>query len=109
VGRNGLSDNRGSPERLRSVGIEGPKMSVSRIPLRRPRRVNARAKFTADGQSGRLDGENLSEPAIVDLPTPPLAEDTAITFVTFLICRLSGSPLCIRGMVPVLGNPYLSC
>jgi hypothetical protein len=27
-------------------------------------------------------------PAIVDLPTPPLAEETAITFLTFGIARL---------------------
>lgn len=39
-------DSRGSPERFRSVGMEGPKMSVSRIPLRRPRRANASARFT---------------------------------------------------------------
>ena len=45
------------------------------------------------------------EPAIVDLPTPPLAEDTAITFLTSLIARLSGSPRCMRGMLPVRGNP----
>jgi hypothetical protein len=29
-----LEDNRGSPERLSRVGIEGPKMSVSRMPAR---------------------------------------------------------------------------
>jgi hypothetical protein len=42
----GLEDNRGSPERFRRVGIEGPKMSVSRMPLRRPRRANANARLT---------------------------------------------------------------
>lgn len=31
-----LVDNLGSPERFRRVGIEGPKISVSRIPVRRP-------------------------------------------------------------------------
>lgn len=45
-GIHALVDNRGSPERLSNVGIEGPKMSVSRIPLRSPRRANARARFT---------------------------------------------------------------
>ena len=44
-----LDDNLGSPERFRSVGIEGPKMSVSRIPLRWPRRAKARARFTGGG------------------------------------------------------------
>lgn len=41
-----LSSNRGSPERLRSVGIDGPKISVSRIPVRMPRRAKERARFT---------------------------------------------------------------
>jgi hypothetical protein len=44
-------------------------------------------------------------PAIVDFPTPPFAEETAITFLTSLIFRLSGNPRCIRGMVPVRGRP----
>lgn len=41
------SVSRGSSasSRLKRVGMEGPKMSVSRMPLRRPRRVNARARF----------------------------------------------------------------
>jgi len=43
---NKLDDKRGSPERLRRVGIEGPKISVSRIPARWPCRLNARARFT---------------------------------------------------------------
>lgn len=42
----GLAERRGSPERLRSVGIEGPKISVSRMPVRRPRRANASARLT---------------------------------------------------------------
>jgi hypothetical protein len=80
-------------------------MSVSRMPLRRPRRANARARLTAFGQSDGFGTARGFEPAIVDLPTPPLAEETAITLFTSLICRLSGSPLCIRGMLPVFGSP----
>ena len=41
-----LSSSRGSPERLRSVGMDGPKMSVSRIPVLIPWRANERARFT---------------------------------------------------------------
>ena len=33
-----------------------------------------------------------TEPAMVDLPTPPLAEETAMTFLTSGIRRLAGSP-----------------
>jgi hypothetical protein len=32
-------------EREKRVGIEGPKMSVSRMPERRPRRARARERF----------------------------------------------------------------
>lgn len=45
-GRGLLEERRGSPERLRRVGIDGPKISVSRIPARWPCRLNARARFT---------------------------------------------------------------
>jgi hypothetical protein len=41
-----LSSRRGSPDRFRRVGIDGPKMSVSRIPVRIPRRAKERARFT---------------------------------------------------------------
>ena len=41
-----LEDKRGSPLRFNRVGIEGPKISVSRMPLRSPRRAKARARFT---------------------------------------------------------------
>lgn len=48
-------------------------------------------------------------PDTVDLPTPPLAEDTAMTFLTSFMGRFSGRPLCMRalkfGGVPDLGNP----
>jgi len=51
----------------------------------------------------------MAIPEIVDFPTPPFAEDTAITFFTSLIGRFSGNPLCMRalkfGGVPDLGNP----
>jgi hypothetical protein len=48
-------------------------------------------------------------PAIVLLPTPPLALETAITFLTFLILVFSGKPLCMRGNcggAPARGSPY---
>jgi hypothetical protein len=49
-------------------------------------------------------------PDIVDLPTPPFADDTAITLLTSLIGRFSGRPFCMRalkfGGVPDLGSPY---
>lgn len=41
-----LSSRRGSPERFRRVGMEGPKMSVSRIPVLIPRRANDSARLT---------------------------------------------------------------
>jgi hypothetical protein len=48
-------------------------------------------------------------PDIVDFPTPPFADDTAMTFLTSLIGRFSGRPLAIRalrfGGVPDLGSP----
>jgi hypothetical protein len=46
-------------------------------------------------------------PEIVDFPTPPLADDTAITFFTSVMRLLFGSPRCIRGIVPVRGKPFL--
>jgi hypothetical protein len=49
-------------------------------------------------------------PAMVDFPTPPLADDTAITFRTSRILRFSGNPLCIRGScggAPLRGSPYI--
>ena len=59
----------------------GPKISVSRIPARWPCLANARARLTA----------------MVDLPTPPLAEETAITLRTEGMCRFSGRPRWRRG------------
>lgn len=86
-------------------------MSVSRMPLRWPRRAKARARFTG----GRLVAASVwafevfrTTPAIVDLPTPPFAEDTAITFRTSRMLRLSGRPRCRRGScggAPDLGRP----
>jgi len=46
-GNDRLEDNRGSPDRFKSVGIEGPNISVSKIPLRSPRLANASARLTA--------------------------------------------------------------
>jgi hypothetical protein len=46
--------------------------------------------------------------AIVDLPTPPLADDTAITFLTSVILLFSGNPRCMRGSCggePFRGSP----
>ena len=45
---------------------------------------------------------------MVDFPTPPLADDTAITFLTSWILLFSGKPRCIRscGAVPFRGSPY---
>ena len=70
--------------RLKRVGIEGPKMSVSRIPVRRPRRASARERLAA----------------MVLLPTPPLAEETAMMCETPLMGRFWGRPRWKRGMVP---------
>lgn len=45
-------------------------------------------------------------PAIVDLPTPPLAEDTAITFFTPATGLFCGSPCCIRATMFGRGGPF---
>lgn len=96
-----LGERRGSPDKLSKVGIEGPKMSVSRIPARWPSRARARARLTfvfrsqvnilSTSQSAK-EGETESVPAIVLFPTPPFAEETAITVRTSLIRRFSGRP-----------------
>jgi hypothetical protein len=61
-------------------------------------------------QRNEFSDKRRYTPDIVDLPTPPFAEDTAMTFLTSLIGRFSGRPLCIRalkfGGVPDLGNPF---
>lgn len=44
-------------------------------------------------------------PESVDLPTPPFADETAITFFTSFIFRRSGNPRCMRGILPVRGSP----
>jgi hypothetical protein len=41
-----LDERRGSPERLSNVGTDGPKISVSRMPERRPFWAKASARFT---------------------------------------------------------------
>lgn len=47
-------------------------------------------------------------PAIVDFPTPPFADETAMTFFTSLILRFSGRPRRREndGGVPERGSPY---
>ena len=48
-------------------------------------------------------------PAIVDLPTPPLADETATTLRTLGMRCLVGSPLCMRGSwggAPLRGSPW---
>lgn len=39
-------ERRGSPDRLSKVGIEGPKMSVSKMPARWPSLARARVRLT---------------------------------------------------------------
>lgn len=71
-------------------------MSVSSIPVLSPLRARTNPRFTA----------------IVDLPTPPLAEDTAITLDTLRMARFSGNPrarLGISGRIvlPERGRPFI--
>jgi hypothetical protein len=47
------------PERLKRVGMDGPKMSVSRMPVRRPRRAKARERFAGRGVRNRAGGGGL--------------------------------------------------
>jgi hypothetical protein len=50
-------------------------------------------------------------PAIVLLPTPPFADDTATTFFTSFMLLLCGSPRCIRGNcggAPERGRPWMT-
>ena len=70
-----------TPSKPIKVGILGPKRSVSSTPLLYPHRANARARLTA----------------MVDLPTPPLAEETAMTLLTERMGRFSGRPRWRRG------------
>ena len=47
---------------------------------------------------------------MVDFPTPPLADETAITFFTPRMLRFSGKPRCIRGIcggAPERGKPWI--
>ena len=70
--------------------------------MRTPCRENESAKFTAS----------------VDLPTPPLALETAMMWETFGMRRFCGSPRWARGIVGAgpgrpgagfRGRPYLYC
>jgi len=58
----------------------------------------------------RQETKRVYIPAIVDFPTPPLADDTATIFFTSGIDRFSGRPRFIRaarfGGVPFLGSPF---
>lgn len=99
-------ERRGSPDKLSKVGIEGPKMSVSKIPARWPSLARARVRLTVvfPAPSEYLinfskcqRGETENVPAIVLFPTPPFADETAITLRTSLIRRLSGRPRWRRG------------
>lgn len=80
----------GGELREKRVGTEGPKRSVSRRPVRWPRRVKARERLAA----------------MVDLPTPPLAEEMAMMWATEGMGRLAGRPRWKRGMVPFWGRPW---
>ena len=42
---NVLDESLGSPDRSNKVGIEGPKISVSRMPVRRPNLARARDRL----------------------------------------------------------------
>ena len=56
-----------------------------------------------------LPTREVTQPAMVLLPTPPLALETATTRRTPGIGRFSGKPLCIRGIegaLPDLGKPW---
>lgn len=83
-----LLDSRGSPDRSNRVGIDGPKISASRIPARRPSLANANDRFAAT----------------VLLPTPPFADETAITLSTPVIFRCTGRLPQVGG-VPERGSP----
>lgn len=53
-------------------------------------------------------GQMSNIPAIVLFPTPPFADETAITFFTSFMLRLCGSPRCMRGIwggAPERGSP----
>lgn len=91
-------------------------MSVSRMPVRIPLRARARARLTMFQQIEIsisffiVPLTTWDKPAIVDFPTPPLAEDTATTFATSRILRFCGRPrrLLNVGGVPDCGRPYLT-
>lgn len=71
----------------------GPKTSVSRTPLRWPRRAKARARLTA----------------IIDFPTPSFAEEMVMTLRTERMGRFKGRSRCWRrgreGDTPEGGRP----
>jgi hypothetical protein len=56
------------------------------------------------GGVGKEDGGGV--PAMVLLPTPPLAEETAMMWETPLMGRFWGRPRWKRGMLPFWGRPW---
>ena len=117
--------------------MDGPKMSVSSIPARSPFRASDNDVLTLYNRNVShalhmpmvaedlmlakqphqraglqcLVSKILIIPAMVDFPTPPLADETATTFLTPRMLRFSGKPRCIRGIcggAPERGRPWNS-
>lgn len=63
-------------------------MSASRIPARNPSLANARDRLATNYKQTIFTQAFRSIPATVLLPTPPFAEDTAMTLSTPVIFRL---------------------
>ena len=90
--------NLGSPKSPvpKIVGIDGPKISVSKMPLRRPLRANCSARLTTTNHNqsslSEMRAGRVSPPAIVLFPTPPFADETATTLSTLDIRLLAGRP-----------------
>src|SRR5699024_8725612 len=68
------------------IGKLGPKISASNRPTRAPSAASANAKLTV----------------VVDLPTPPLPEDTSTTFFTLGKGRVCPCVVCERTSQPML-------
>lgn len=62
-----------------------------------PDSLLAAMRYLTTSQAARLTGKGRDIPATVDFPTPPFAEDTAMTLRTSRRRRLSGRPRCMRG------------
>jgi hypothetical protein len=101
----------GSPFKFINLGIDGPKISASKIPTLRfmPAAANAILTIILYCYSFIHPLLVQSLPAVVDLPTPPFPEATVMTFLTPLIGIFFGNPRCALGIVGAglcLGNPY---